>query len=58
MDARDMAEFEAESFDAVIDKGMTDAVMFNDKFSLMIAKVIPSHFPTVLYFVSYEDFAL
>lgn len=40
MDARDMAEFEAESFDAVIDKGMTDAIMFNDKFALMMAKVI------------------
>ncbi len=39
MDARDMAEFETGSFDAVIDKGMTDSVMYNDKFSLMMAKV-------------------
>lgn len=39
MDARDMADFENESFDAVIDKGMTDSVMYNDKFSVMMAKV-------------------
>ena len=39
MDARDMADFETGSFDAVIDKGMTDSVMYNDKFSLMMAKV-------------------
>lgn len=34
-----MAEFENESFDAVIDKGMTDSIMYNDKFSVMMAKV-------------------
>lgn len=39
VDARDMAEFEAEYFDAVIDKGMTDSIMYNDKFALMMAKV-------------------
>ncbi|CAM9128312.1 unnamed protein product [Ectocarpus sp. 4 AP-2014] len=39
MDARDMAEFETGSFDAVIDKGLTDSVMYNDKFSVMMAKV-------------------
>ena len=39
MDARDMTDFETGSFDAVIDKGMTDSVMYNDKFSLMMAKV-------------------
>lgn len=39
-----MVDFEAESFDAVIDKGMTDSVMYNDKFALMMAKVgDPSH---------------
>lgn len=46
MDARDMADFENESFDAVIDKGLTDSVMYNDKFSVMMAKV--SH-PYVLH---------
>lgn len=54
MDARDMAEFEAESFDAVIDKGMTDSIMYNDKFALMMAKVtypIPSH-PIPTYHVA------
>ncbi|CAM9829326.1 unnamed protein product [Ectocarpus fasciculatus] len=39
MDARDMAEFETGSFDAVIDKGLTDSVMYNDKFAVMMAKV-------------------
>ncbi|CAM9852533.1 unnamed protein product [Ectocarpus sp. 6 AP-2014] len=39
MDARDMVEFETGSFDAVIDKGLTDSVMYNDKFSVMMAKV-------------------
>lgn len=34
-----MAEFETGSFDAVIDKGLTDSVMYNDKFSIMMAKV-------------------
>lgn len=34
-----MAEFETGSFDAVIDKGLTDSVMYNDKFSVMMAKV-------------------
>ena len=49
MDARDMAEFEAESFDAVIDKGMTDSIMYNDKFALMMAKVIcPTPLPNSL----------
>lgn len=39
MDARDMAELETGSFDAVIDKGLTDSVMYNDKFEVMMAKV-------------------
>lgn len=39
MDARDMAELETGSFDAVIDKGLTDSVMYNDKFAVMMAKV-------------------
>lgn len=39
MDARDMAELETGSFDAVIDKGLTDSVMYNDKFAIMMAKV-------------------
>lgn len=42
MDARDMSEFETGSFDAVIDKGMTDSVMFNDNFATMMAKVSQS----------------
>lgn len=41
MDARDMAELETGSFDAVIDKGLTDSVMYNDKFAIMMAKVGP-----------------
>ncbi|CAM9683810.1 unnamed protein product [Hapterophycus canaliculatus] len=39
MDARDMSAFDTGSFDAVIDKGMTDSVMFNDNFATMMAKV-------------------
>lgn len=39
MDARNMAELETESFDAVIDKGLTDSIMYNDQFSIMMAKV-------------------
>lgn len=34
-----MAELETGSFDAVIDKGLTDSVMYNDKFAVMMAKV-------------------
>lgn len=34
-----MAELETGSFDAVIDKGLTDSVMYNDKFAIMMAKV-------------------
>lgn len=34
-----MSDFETGSFDAVIDKGMTDSVMFNDNFATMMAKV-------------------
>lgn len=39
MDARDMADLETGSFDAVIDKGLTDSVMYNDNFATMMAKV-------------------
>lgn len=39
MDARDMADLETGSFDAVIDKGLTDSVMYNDNFAVMMAKV-------------------
>lgn len=34
-----MTELETGSFDAVIDKGLTDSIMYNDKFALMMAKV-------------------
>lgn len=34
-----MAELETGSFDAVIDKGMTDSIMHNDNFAVMMAKV-------------------
>lgn len=39
MDARDMSSLETASFDAVIDKGLTDSIMHNDKFALMMAQV-------------------
>ena len=34
-----MAGLETGSFDAVIDKGLTDSIMYNDKFSIMMAEV-------------------
>lgn len=34
-----MSELETASFDAVIDKGLTDAVMHNDNFAVMVGKV-------------------
>lgn len=34
-----MTGLETGSFDAVIDKGMTDSIMYNDKFAIMMAKV-------------------
>ena len=34
-----MSGLETGSFDAVIDKGLTDSVMYNDKFAMMMAKV-------------------
>lgn len=39
MDARDMSELETGSFDAVIDKGMTDSIMHSDNFAKMVAEV-------------------
>lgn len=43
MDGRDLSELEEGSFDAVIDKGMTDSIMHNDKFTKMIAEVRSSN---------------
>lgn len=40
MDARDMSELETGSFDAVIDKGLTNSIMYNDKFRVMVAQVM------------------
>lgn len=39
-----MAELETGSFDAVIDKGLTDSIMYNDNFALMMAKVSRERF--------------